>query len=248
MRILAVESSSATASVAVLQDGKLLGEISINNQMTHSQTLMPMLDELMMRLQLDPQDIDFYAASIGPGSFTGLRIGVSIIKGIAYAAQKPVVAVPTLEAMAEGFASFAGIVCPMLDARNNQVFTAIFSGDGCNITKTTEVMGVTIEEAINECRAQIALNPGKKVLFTGDGAVLHMAVLQETFGVGCTFPKAARILNSAVDVAVVAKKMIENGETTDSMSIKPFYLRKSQAERLADDKNLTESEKMKKNV
>jgi len=228
MRILAVESSCATASVAVLDDGILLGESSINNKKTHSQNLMPMLQELMNKLQLAPSDIDYYAASIGPGSFTGLRIGVSIVKGIAYSVGKPTVAVPTLDAMAMGLSDVGSLICPMIDARNNQVFTAVYRSDGNNIERLTDYLGITVDELLE--LEQFRSN--EQVFFTGDGALLHFDALTKVKG-GC-FAKPGNNLNRAVDVALVAKKLIDSGDVKDAISLKPFYLRKSQAERMAE--------------
>ena len=238
MKILAVESSSSTASVAVLQDGILLGETSINNKKTHSQNLMLMLTELMIKLQLEPKDIDYYAASVGPGSFTGLRIGVSIIKGISFAADKPTVAVPTLDAMAMGLSNAKSIICPMIDARNNQVFTAIYKSDGEKLERLTEYLGITIDELLK------LLKDYNSVIFTGDGSLLHYETLKKVKGLGCCFAKPGNNLNRAVDVALVATTLIHKGEIGDSMSLKPFYLRKSQAERMLE----LESGKKSKNV
>ncbi|HEX9062575.1 MAG TPA: tRNA (adenosine(37)-N6)-threonylcarbamoyltransferase complex dimerization subunit type 1 TsaB, partial [Clostridia bacterium] len=124
MKILALDSSSLVASVAITEDKKLLGEYNVNNGLTHSKNLMPMLTELMKTLGLKPSDIDMYAASIGPGSFTGIRIGVTSIKAMAYATGKPVASVPTLDALAYNAEGFDGVICPIMDARNNQVYTA----------------------------------------------------------------------------------------------------------------------------
>ena len=226
MKILAVESAAATASVAILQDGSLLGEISINNRKTHSQNLMPMITELMAKLELSPKDIDYFAASVGPGSFTGLRIGISIVKGIAYSSQKPTVAVPTLEAMAEGHSESDSIICPMMDARNNQVFTAIFKSHNGKVERISEYLGIPVSDLI------VLLEEHGDVIFTGDGAVLHEEMIKKMNRPGFLFAKKGTTLNRALDVALVAEKMISNGETCDSYSLKPFYLRKSQAERL----------------
>jgi len=226
LRILAVETAAATASVAVLQDGVLLGESSINNKKTHSQNLMPMLVELMAKLDLQPDDIDFFAASIGPGSFTGLRIGVSIVKAMAFAVDKPTLAVPTLDAMAEGHSGSAGIICPMLDARNNQVFTAIYKVKDGEVERVSEYMGVPVTELLE------LLEEYQDVIFTGDGSVLHRDAIQNMNQPRWRFAKNGSNLNRALDVALVAQKMIERGEITNSETLKPFYLRKSQAERM----------------
>lgn len=231
MRILAVESAAATASVAILEDGVVRGESSINNGKTHSQNLMPMLTALMDTLQLSPEDIDYYAASVGPGSFTGLRIGVSIVKGIAYAVKKPTVAVPTLDAMAMSLIDSATIICPMLDARNNQVFTAVYESKDGALVRHTDYLGIPIETLVEQ------LESYSNVIFTGDGTLLHQEALTKMKPGGCRFAKGGNHLNSAVDVARVAQTMIENGEVTDAMSLKPFYLRKSQAERMFDLKH-----------
>ncbi|MEI6132025.1 MAG: tRNA (adenosine(37)-N6)-threonylcarbamoyltransferase complex dimerization subunit type 1 TsaB [Bacillota bacterium] len=230
MKILAVDTASSTASVAVLSDGLVIGEFSINNKNTHSVNLMPMISELMKRLGLAAEDIDYYAVSVGPGSFTGLRIGISVIKGIAYSVNKPVVAVSTLDALAHGSVERSNIICPMMDARNNQVFTAIYTSDGSRIERISEYLVIEVGELLQ------MLKEYDSVVFKGDGASLHENTIKEMKHEGALFAKTGNNLNRAVDVSLLAKEKILKNESIEAAQLKAFYLRKSQAEQQMEKK------------
>jgi tRNA threonylcarbamoyladenosine biosynthesis protein TsaB len=232
MKILAVDTSSMVASVAIVDNAKLIGEYTINHKKTHSQKLMPMIEELMNSLELAPTDIDVYAASNGPGSFTGLRIGITSIKAIAFATQKKVVGVPTLDALAYNINANNSLICPIMDARNNQVYTAIYKGENNNLVKVTEYLGVTIGELV-----EIIKEKNQKVIFNGDGVELHHEYLLDNLGEMCSFPQQNLMLQRASSVAYVAQKLILEGFSENCFDMVPFYLRKSQAEREFDRKS-----------
>ncbi len=235
MKVLAVDTSSMVAAAAVLENDRLLGEYILNHKKTHSQKLMPMIERLMKDLELNPRDIDVYAASVGPGSFTGLRIGVTTIKSIAYAAEKPVVSVPTLDALAYNIPETDALVCPILDARNNQVYTAIYKKEG-NLIKITEYMGVHISELV-----QLLKGKNQRVVFLGDAVPIHQEFLKQELGAQCSLAPANLSLQKASSVACLALQKASVGQLEDCFDMVPFYLRKSQAEREYDKKLCTAS-------
>jgi len=231
LKVLAVDTSSNVATAAVIDNTKLLGEYMLNHGKTHSQKLMPMIQGLMQSLDLQPGDIDIYAASSGPGSFTGLRIGITSIKAMAYAAQKPVVSVPALDALAYNIPVTEALICPIMDARNNQVYTAIYKWEKNMQVKLTEYMGVHISELV-----EIAAGKNQRVVFLGDGLGVHRAFLKTQLEERCEFPQDNLILQRASSVAILAGIKASMGMLESCFDMVPFYLRKSQAEREYDKK------------
>lgn len=231
MKVLAIDTSTVIAAVALMDDEKLLGEYSINNKKTHSQKLMVMINEIMGNLDLKPSDIDVFAASIGPGSFTGLRIGVTTVKAMAYATNKPVVGVPTLDALAYNIVTSNFIICPILDARNNQVFTALYESNGRKLDRITDYMGIPVSELM-----QIIRQKERQVIFTGDAVDLHREYFRSELGDNCEFAPLGTRLQRGASVAELAIMMAKEGKLTDSFELTPFYLRKSQAERELEKK------------
>ena len=146
MKILAFESSAKAASVALVEDGVLLSEQFQNNGKTHSATLMPMAERILQDCGLTPEDIDCVAVAIGPGSFTGVRIGVAAAKGFAWAADKPCCGVSTLQGMAAQMQMMRGVICPVMDARRNQVYNALFESDGKTLTRLCEDRAISLED------------------------------------------------------------------------------------------------------
>lgn len=225
MKILAVESSAGPASCAVYEDGKVLASSYINVKLKHSQTLLPMIDAMLKNSGVGIDDIDMLAVAAGPGSFTGIRIGVAAVKGIAFARGIPCVGVSTLAAMAHMAAAFNfdGIVCPAMDARCTQVYTAMFECRGKTITRLTEDSALMIEELKNQI-----ISTKKSVLFIGDGALLcYNAICQHCSNVYIA-PEPFRFQN-AVGVAMQAANEPEKAVSADRLV--PIYLRLPQAER-----------------
>lgn len=226
MKVLAVDTSASVAAVAVMDNETLLGEYILNHKKTHSQKLMPVINDIMKNLEIGPSDIDIYAASSGPGSFTGLRIGITTIKAIAYAAQKPVVSVPTLDSLAYNVPLYESLVCPIMDARNNQVFTAVYKWEKNIPVNITEYMGIPISELVD-----IIKGKNKKVVFVGDAVDMHREFLMKELQDKCEFAPGNILLQKASSVAQIALYRASQGILENCFDMVPFYLRKSQAER-----------------
>jgi tRNA threonylcarbamoyladenosine biosynthesis protein TsaB len=227
MRALAIDTSTSVAGVAVVDEQGLLAEFMINDKKTHSQKLVPMLEELLISLKLTISDMDVLAAVTGPGSFTGLRIGVTTVKSMAYAVHKPVVGIPSLDALASTVtASEGSLVCPILDARNNQVYTALYQFRHGMAENDSGYMGVHISELVKQIEEKNA-----RVTFTGDAVKLHKDFLRIELGERCTFMPDFLLQHMASAAAQLALARALRGDTTDCYELTPFYLRQSQAER-----------------
>ena len=225
MKILAVDTSATAASVAVAEENKLIGEFSINTALTHSQTLMPMVDELLKNTGLSVNDIDAVAVNAGPGSFTGVRIGVAAVKGIAFPKNLPCVSVSTLESMAYNMLGNDCIVCSVMDARCSQVYNALLRVKGCTVTRMTDDRALSLTDLKNELQ-----NINEKVVLVGDGAVLCSKFLGEELENIMLAPFNNRI-QTASSVAYAAFEKINNGETVKADELMPVYLRLPQAQR-----------------
>lgn len=229
MKILAIDSSSVSASAALLEDDRLLGEQFTNVQLTHSQTLMPMVEEILKNTKTDVASVDVFAVTTGPGSFTGVRIGVSATKGLADAADKPCFGVSALEAAAYPFHSFQGIVCAAMDARCNQVYTALFQ----NGVRLTEDLAIQIAE-LGVLLAKYDL----PVLLAGDGAQKVTDALSEKTGLSLILADPLLRYTRASSAAFLAMEKLQNGEQTVTPSaLSPMYLRLPQAQRELNNKN-----------
>lgn len=220
LKILAIDTSSFPASVAITDDNILLGEYVIRNQRKHSQNIMVMTERLFCDLGMDISDIDVFAVTVGPGSFTGLRIGISSVRAFAQAMNKPVVAVNTLEALAYNLCTAEGIIIPMLDARRDEVFTAVYKFTDGVVEEITPPCVMTTDEICSkyaDCGAWI----------TGDGAIIHKDEFFGKFSFAPTHLSETRASALATASYIKAK----NNETCDYNLVEPLYLRKSQAER-----------------
>lgn len=224
MKILALESSAKAASCAVLADGALLASAWQATGLTHSRTLLPMVEDMLQNSELTVQDMDAVAVAAGPGSFTGLRIGVAAVKGLAWAAEKPCIPVSTLEAMAWPLAHLEGnIVCAM-DARRQQIYNAVFLAEGGELTRLREDRALSLEEAA----ADLAGLDGPMTV-VGDGAGMCFDFLTAR-GIECQLAPAHLRLQSAAGVAMAAfRRWPEGGVSPQALA--PVYLRLSQAER-----------------
>lgn len=225
MKILGIESSSMVASVALVSDDITMAEYTVNFKKTHSQTLLPMIDEVVSMLDLDLGTIDAIAVSGGPGSFTGLRIGSATAKGLGLALDKPLIHIPTLDAMAYGLFGTSALLCPMLDARRNQVYTGLY-----HCSRNLEIIkpscGMDIEELTEE------LNKRREtVIFLGDGVPVHKSRLKESLMVPYWFAPAHLNRQRAAAVAALGAVYFAEGKTETAMEHTPNYLRKAQAER-----------------
>ncbi len=226
MKILAIDSSGLVASVAAVCDDNLSGEFTINYKKTHSQTLLPMLDEMAKMIELDLSTVDAVAVAGGPGSFTGLRIGSATVKGLALALDKPVIQIPTVDALAYNLCGHRDIVCPLMDARRNQTYTGLYRFDGNKMQTIKEQCAVDIGTIIAEIN-----HIGKPVVFLGDGVPVFRGYIEENAEVPYTFAPAHVNKQRAGAVAALAEQYLAEGKVQDAKDHKPEYLRLSQAER-----------------
>lgn len=223
MKLLAIDTSSRSASCAVVEDGVLLGEFYANVTLTHSCTILPMVQDLLARISLSLGDMDCFGVTVGPGSFTGLRIGLSAVKGMAHALGKPCVGVSTLEALAWNL-QFPCEIVPVLDARCAQVYTALFRWEGDVLTRLASDEAIAIKEL--ETRLK---NRETSVLLVGDGAELCYNSLRDK--VPCELPSPALRFTRASSAALACERAFVRGETMSPAALSPAYLRLPQAER-----------------
>lgn len=218
MIIFGMDTSSVNATVAVINDKKLIGEYIISNDRTHSQTIMPLVEDLLKKCCIDINDIDVFSVCTGPGSFTGLRIGMATVKTLAQFTNKPIVGVSSLDALYENCKLFDGIVCPIIDARHDEVYNALYK-DGKRIT---DYRIISVQDLLRELA-------GKKVVFCGDGCVTYKDVIS----VDNNFVIAPQNISmqKASSVCMCAYIRSQIGDFDNLYSLAPVYLRLSQAER-----------------
>ncbi len=221
LRILGIDTSSLACSAAVTENGKLLGEKIMNSGLTHSETLMPAVEAILDGMNLTPADIDLFAVAAGPGSFTGVRIGVCAVKALCAGTDKPCARVDTLHALAMG-SGFDGLICPILDARREQVYTALFRGNGESAERVMEDKAIPLTELI-------ASLPNEKVYFTGDGLDTYEDTIREKMGNRAVIaPGHMRALRAS---CVCRAAELCDDTHMSGMELTPLYLRLSQAER-----------------
>ena len=225
MLILGIESSAKAASVALFTDGEFVKEQYRNDGLTHSQTLLPMAEQLLKACNLQATDIDAVAVAAGPGSFTGVRIGVSAAKGFAWGGEIPCYGVSTLESMARQMAEFEGYILPVMDARRQQVYTALFEATGGQITRLWEDQAISLEAL-----AQGIKTLEKPIFLVGDGSVLCYNTLKERIPALVLQPED-KMHQRSRGVGLAALAAIARGESGDAAALTPNYLRLSQAER-----------------
>ncbi|MBR1390172.1 MAG: tRNA (adenosine(37)-N6)-threonylcarbamoyltransferase complex dimerization subunit type 1 TsaB [Lachnospiraceae bacterium] len=227
MKLLGLDSSGQVASVAVVEDEELRGEYTINYKKTHSQTLLPMLDALARMLELDLDTLDAIAVSGGPGSFTGLRIGSATAKGLGLALDKPLIHIPTVDALAYNLYGHRDIICPLMDARRNQTYTGLYRFDGEGkmhiLRKQCAVSIDDIVSAINEKK--------EPVVFLGDGVAVFRSYIEANCKVSHQFAPPHANRQRAAAVAALGEQYFVQGLTESAADHRPDYLRLSQAER-----------------
>ncbi len=226
MKIIAIDSSGLVASVAILENDKVLAEYSVNFKKTHSQTLVPMLDEIRRMIDLDLNTIDAVAVAGGPGSFTGLRIGSATAKGLGLALSIPVISVPTVDALSFNLWGISEIICPIMDARRNQVYTGLYRFEKSNHIVLMKQCAISIDELIEEINSR-----NESVIFLGDGVPVFRDVICEKCSVNVDFAPPHMNAQRAGALAVLAAKMYREGKYETAAEHKPDYLRLSQAER-----------------
>lgn len=239
MKVLGIESASMVASVAIVEDGNLIAEYTVNHKKTHSQTLLPMIDEIVRMTELDLQTVDGIAISAGPGSFTGLRIGSATAKGLGLALGKPLLHIPTLDAMAWQLWGCDALICPIMDARRGQVYggaydcvsgllpEAVVPADAVDLKEfLVNVAGVIEDETTR----------WKRLVFLGDGVPVGRAVIEQTLTCPYTFAPAHVNRQRAAAVAALGELYLEKGWTEQAEEHSPDYFRMSQAERERKEK------------
>ena len=225
MKIFAADTSAKSASVALVENGVIKGEYFINTMLTHSETLMPMVDLLFKSVRVQPKDIDCFAVNCGPGSFTGLRIGIAAVKGMTFAFDKPCAAVSTLESMAYNLTAENAVVCAVMDARCSQVYNALFDISGNKPLRLCEDRALQIDQLISELR-----NIDKRIILVGDGANLCFERMsQELENIELSNENVR--YQRASSTAFAAEKLFEKGEILTSSQLMPRYLRLPQAQR-----------------
>lgn len=230
MKILALDSSGLVASVAVAEDDILVAEYTVNYKKTHSQTLMPMLQAIKEMTELDLESVDAIAIAAGPGSFTGLRIGSATAKGLGLALDKPIVEVPTVAGLAYNLWGSDKLICPMMDARRDQVYTGLFrfekEDNGYHMVTVKEQCAIGVADMIEEINRL-----GNEVIFLGDGVPVYKKKLDEGLLVPFSFAPAHANRQRAAAVAVLAGIYYKEGKMVPAGEHQPEYLRLSQAER-----------------
>jgi tRNA threonylcarbamoyladenosine biosynthesis protein TsaB len=232
MKILAIDSSSLVASVAVVEDDIMVAEYTINHKKTHSQTLLPMIDEISKMAEIDLSNVDAIAVSGGPGSFTGLRIGSATAKGLGLVWNKPLIHVPTVDAMAYNLYGTDKLICPMMDARRNQTYTGIYEFVNGEFEILVEQCAISVEELIDKINEL-----DREVIFLGDGVPVFKDILDEKLTVAHSYAPAHMNRQRAGAVAVLGGLYYANGKYETAAEHEPNYLRQSQAEREAKAKN-----------
>lgn len=225
MKILGIEASSLVASVAILDGDVITAEYTVNYKKTHSQTLMPMLQEIAAITELDLDSLDAIAVSGGPGSFTGLRIGSATAKGLGLALDRPLIHVPTLDATAAQLPFCAHLICVMMDARRDQVYTGLYYNRE-KLTAVHENDALAIADLLELIKAR-----GERTVFLGDGVPVHRAAIEAALGENALFAPAGINRQRAAAVAMLGAQYYERGETQTAGEHVPVYLRMSQAER-----------------
>ena len=224
MIVLSIDSSSKVATVAILKDDVLLGEYILNDKREHSVILMPLIENLLKECNLSIDDIDGYVVSKGPGSFTGLRIVMATIKGMSFGNNKPYISISSLDALAYNLISFNGIICPIMDALRENVYTALYKNNNDSLEKIMDYTALDIDELVN-----LLKDKNEEVIFVGDGLYKHKKYICDNFPKAHFAPVHLNIIRAS-SLGELGLNLLKNGICDDSNSA-PIYLKKPQAER-----------------
>lgn len=226
MKILGFDTAAKTASVALTDGGRLVSEFYLDSGFTHSETVLPMAKALLDNARIKPEDIDVFAVNCGPGSFTGLRIGIAAVKAMAMSLDKPCAAVSTLEALAANLFGRSGIICPVMDARCNQMYTAFFKSDGETLSRICDDRTVSTDALFEDIK-KIFAEGGEKIMLVGDGA----EICAERFGELVEAASPQLVKGHAFSVCRIAEKQSAEGTLVTAAEIVPNYLKLAQAEK-----------------
>jgi len=224
MIVLGIETATSVGSVAIISEGKLIGEFTVNLGLIHSETLLPLIDQLLKMVRIKFSQVDGLAVSTGPGSFTGLRVGISTVKGLALAGRKPVVGISTLDALAYNFSWFEGLICPMLDAKKKEVYTAGYRWNlsSFQLNRVTPYLAVSPEKFIENIK--------EKVVFGGEGSQIYECLIKERLGKNAYFASPPLKYPRAATIAWLGCEEIKRGKVVDIHKLNPIYIRPSEAE------------------
>jgi tRNA threonylcarbamoyladenosine biosynthesis protein TsaB len=223
MNVLGVETSTLVGSVAVASEEGLIGEYTLNVGLTHTERLLPAIDQLLQGLAIPFSDIDALAISLGPGSFTGLRIGISTIKGLSFASEKPVVGIPTLDALAHHIQGSESLICPMLDARKKEVFAALYRRNRADgLQKLTAYLATAPDKLLRDL--------DEEVVFLGDGSRVYRSLIEASLGSRAAFAPPHLNHPRAATVAFLGMEELKKGNATSLDTLTPIYVRPSEAE------------------
>lgn len=231
MRILALDSSGLVASVAVVAEDETIAEYTVNYKKTHSQTLLPMLDQVAKMTELDLEQIDAIAVAGGPGSFTGLRIGAATAKGLGLALKKPLIHVPTLDGLAYNLYGVTGLICPIMDARRSQVYAGIYKMEE-GIQVIEEQMAIAVSDLVEKLNVY-----EQPVTFLGDGVPVYKEMLEEQLRIPFRIAPAHMNRQRASALGTLAMQYFKEGKIETAIAHQPDYLRVSQAERERKERN-----------
>lgn len=224
MIVLSIDSSSKVATVAILKDDVLLGEYILNDKREHSVILVPLIENLLKECNLTIDDIDGYVVSKGPGSFTGLRIGMATVKGMSFGNNKSYISISSLDALAYNLISFNGIICPIMDALRENVYTALYKNNNDNLEKIMDYTAMDIDKLVD-----LLKNKNEDVIFVGDGVYKHKQYICDNFPKAHFAPTHLNIIRAS-SLGELGLKLLKDGVYDDSNS-SPIYLKKPQAER-----------------
>ncbi|HHU73583.1 MAG TPA: tRNA (adenosine(37)-N6)-threonylcarbamoyltransferase complex dimerization subunit type 1 TsaB [Clostridiales bacterium] len=233
MKVLAIDSSGLVATVGIVTEEVVLAEYTVNFKKTHSQTLLPMMNEIVEMVDFDLKDADGIAITSGPGSFTGLRIGAATAKGLGLALNKPIIPVPTLEGLAYNLCGTNQLVCPMMDARRNQVYTALYDFVGQDINIIENQKAVPVEEMMDQIN-----DLGREVIFLGDGSSAYSEIIHKNTKVKFSFAPLHLNRHRAGSVGALGIQYYKENKFVTASEFAPIYLRLSQAERERAEREL----------
>ena len=231
MKLLVLDSSGLVASVALIEDDQLIAEYTTGNKLTHSQTLLPMLDEVIKRTSFEIEDIDAVVVAKGPGSFTGLRIGAATAKGLGLALDKPIIPVPTVDGLAYQLFGTSMIICPMMDARRKQVYTGFYRFEGSEMKVLKEQCAQSVEDTLIQLREY-----NEPVVFLGDGVKRIEKLLDES-DTNLTILDISQRIPKASSLLLAGRRLVVSEESSDPMDMVPYYIRRSEAEVLWEERH-----------
>lgn len=226
MNILGIDASGIAGSIAYMKDARLVGEYYICDKLTHSETIMPMMEHIKNLIGIQLNEVDAVAVTSGPGSFTGLRIGVTTAKALALALNKPIIGIPTLDVIAHNMTHTEKVICPIMDARRNQVYTSLYKWEKSRLKRLMDYSALPIDQYLNELAEAY-----DQIVFLGDGVWFYKDQIEKKLGKKAEFAASWCNLQRASVLTAIAQGAYGEGKAMDPSAFVPMYLRKSQAER-----------------